>query len=191
MTQRARVRRSRFLSVPCWERPPRPLCCPRRRSTTTLFTKPFPDSQLPAGYTGAKVTIDKPDKIDLKRKLVGRVLVEEGGGQSAIMYTVYETAPDAAYAITHPIFDKSGDFRVMGRAPGFGKQSRLIVGSITGKNVFGKKVTNGVTGVSVLQGNVGVSGVSISYDNEDSGDIQAAMKMLRAGIKHLRLVRGS
>lgn len=155
-----------------------------------LFTKPFPDSQLPAGYSGAKVTLQNPDKSDRKRKQIGQVIVSMSDDQNVIFYSVYETTAAAAYALTHPIFDKNTDATVVGRVPGFGKQSRLIVGSITGKNVFGKEVTNGVTVVSVLQGNVGVSGASVSYDNEDSGDIQAAMKMLRAGIKHLRLVRG-
>jgi hypothetical protein len=65
----------------------------------------------------------------------------------------------------------------------------MINQSITGKNVFGKKVTNGVTFLGFTSKNVIVSAATISTDNTESGDIPGTIRLGRYALKHLQALR--
>jgi hypothetical protein len=85
-----------------------------------------------------------------------------------IVYYVFPTAADARNDLAHPSLS-GGDFHVIGKVAGYSIPSEMAAGSISGKNAFGKDVTNGVTGAFVAKGNVIVGGVTVSVDNAESG----------------------
>jgi hypothetical protein len=58
--------------------------------------------------------------------------------------------------------------------------------SVTGKNAFGKTVTNGVTDFAFTLKNVIVQAITRSTDNADSGDIPGAIRLGRFGLRHLQ-----
>ena len=76
-----------------------------------------------------------------------------------------------------------------GGVPGFSKlPGHMYAGSITGKNAFGKTITDGVTVVAVVQGSVLVEAFTDSADSTDSGNIPAAISLLHSALKHLAKV---
>ena len=142
---------------------------------------PFLKSELPANlrYATPKVTLSKPERA------LGVVNVEAGDG--AIVYAVYPTKAAAAKRLAEW---KSGDgFKLLGRVPGYGAQSKMLVGSMTGENVFGKKVTNGVTYLIVVRGPVLVLSMSTSTTSIASGDLTDARALLSSGVRHLARVQ--
>lgn len=158
-----------------------------------LLTSPFPDSALPSGFSSAKIGVSALDATDRKFHVVGAVQVEING-------------PDVGYAIVYGVHDNPRNalagFRngsrkcgthvdgctIVGKIPGYKIPSVIATGSLHGKNAFGKDVTNGVTIMAVSAGSVNVQAISLSADNEASGDFVAARKLLAAGLAHLRLV---
>lgn len=149
---------------------------------------------LPDGFYGTgKVTLgDKPDR----KGWVTSVDVEVSGPDALDQFSfdVYDTVGSALYVLTHPRLNRSEDgvsskARVIGRAPGWGKQSVMMVGTVTGENVFGKKVKNGFTILAVLRGNVLVTVVTTSTSSETSGNVTSARQLLAYAVKQLDRVR--
>jgi hypothetical protein len=155
---------------------------------TRLLTSSYPDSQLPDGFSSAKVGLMQPSDRARKYHVVGEVEVGVDGPDvgDAIVYYVFPAAADARGDLAHPSL--SGDFRVIGKVPGYSVPSVMAAGSVTGNNAFGKKVTNGITGLFVLRGNVIVGAVTASGDHTDSGNVPAALALLRSALKHLQAV---
>lgn len=142
---------------------------------------------LPKGFSEPKVSLEKPSR----KGQVGVVVVEVTGPDptNLIRFSVYRTQAFAASALRDPKWGKG--FELVGRAPGWGKESVMVIGSITGKNLFGQTVTNGVTLLAVLRGNVIVQAVSTSGSNPESGDVLTARRLLAYAVRHLDSVRRS
>jgi hypothetical protein len=155
---------------------------------TRLLTTPFPDSQLPQGFTSARVGSIRPNSQALKYHVVGEVAVMVTGPDAAdgIIFEVFPTPADARDDLAHPAL--KGDEHLLGRVPGYSLPGDMIAGSISGNTASGKPVTSGITYVSVAQGNVLVNGASVSADNTDSGNAPAALALLRSALKHLQIV---
>jgi hypothetical protein len=155
---------------------------------TRLLTTPFPDSQLPQGFTSAKVGYVRPNSQALKYHIVGEVAVMVTGPDAVdgIIFEIFPTAADARSDLANPAL--KGDEHLIGRVPGYALPGDMIAGSVSGNNASGKPVTNGITYVSVAQANVLVAGVSVSADNTESGNVPAALALLRSALKHLQMV---
>jgi len=154
---------------------------------TALLTTKF--GALPAGHYSAKVGTDTLDDRDTKHHAIGRVLVTIDS-DSGVEYSVFPTWQDARDRFNEkPKAPSGGKITVVGKVPGFRIQSVWINGSITGKNVFGKTVTNGATLMCARSDIVIVCADTTSTDNEQSGDVPGTIKLLRAGLAHLNAVR--
>jgi hypothetical protein len=103
-----------------------------------------------------------------------------------IIFEVFPTAADARGDLAHPAL--KGDEHLIGRVPGYSLPGDMFAGSVSGHDVSGKPVRNGITYVSVAQGNVLVAGASVSADNTEGGNVPAALALLRAALKHLQMV---
>ena len=159
---------------------------PLAQLTNKLYAAPFRKTELPGGFYTAKVLLGEKAK-----NAVGRVNIVVDG-TDLIAYSIYPSPVTAAKRLSDPKLEGEGSekMRLVGSVPGWGKQSHMYVGSVSGENVFGKKVTNGVTMLMVLRGPVIVMAFSVSTESEQSGDMQDARKLLLAGVKHLDRVRG-
>ena len=59
----------------------------------------------------------------------------------------------------------------------FPTPSLIVNASITGNNLLGKKVTNGVTILGLVSGSVIVEAITTSTSNSDSGDIPGSIAL--------------
>jgi hypothetical protein len=156
---------------------------------TALLSADYPDRQLPPGFSGAKVSYEKPS--GKFKGQVGTALVEVTGPDvvNFVRYGVYTSSVLARKALHDPKAWKDNRGTLLGPAPGWGRDSVMVVGSVTGKNMLGKEVTNGYTVLAVLRGGVIVQAYSVSVDNKDSGNITSARKLLRSAVQHLDRVK--
>jgi hypothetical protein len=158
-----------------------------------LLTRPYPDSQLPSGFTSAKVGLSTPSKTGLRYHAVGEVTVAVDGPDpdDGLGFNVFPNHSDALGDLNHPTFTGQKVHIVPGGVPGYANlPGHMWTGSITGKNAFGKTITNGVTLVAVVRNNVLVQAATDSADNADSGNIPAALALIRSGLRHLSSVGG-
>jgi len=159
---------------------------------SALLTKPFPDSQLPSGFSSARVTMLTPSSGARRYHPVGEVAVAVDGPDpdDGFSYGIFTKHSDALSELNHPTFSSSEKLRIVpGGVPGFPKlPGHMWTGSVTGKNVLGKTITNGLTIVAVVQGNVIVDAFTGSADNMESGNVPAAIALLRSALKHLAKV---
>jgi hypothetical protein len=154
---------------------------------TRLLTTKF--SPMPNGYYSAKVGTDSLDGRDKKHHAIGRVLVTIDS-DVGVSYGVYQSWQDARDRFNEkPKTPSGGKITLVGKVPGFHVQSSWINGSITGKNAFGKTVTNGISVMCARSDIVVVCAITTSVDNEESGDVPETIKLLRAGLTHLNAVR--
>lgn len=158
---------------------------------TALLTTAYPDSQLPHGFSSAKVGLSQPSSNAKNYHVVGEVEVAVDGPDpdDGLSYYVFPDAASAQGDLTHPRPSSGEKIHNMGRVPGYSQPSTWVVGSITGKNAFGKTVTNGVTALAVREGNVLIAVYNDSSDNPDSGNMPAALALLKSAIKHLHAVQ--
>jgi hypothetical protein len=151
--------------------------------------------KVPSGFYDAKVGVDDLSKLDKRHHAVGAVLVTIGGAaDAAIYYTVFPTAADAKARLAEPHGSTSGDirlvsYRTMGRVPGFRRPCVWATMTIEGTNAFGKTVRNGVTAMGIARGNVVISTATISTDNEQSGDVPGALRLLKSALAHLSAIK--
>lgn len=152
-----------------------------------LLIRSFPDSQLPSGFFSAKVGLSKPSKNATKLHVVGEVEVDVDGPDvaDALLYVIFPTRSAALADLKHTQAPPGGKVAVEGKVPGYRIPSQWVVGSVTGNNAFGQKVTNGITGLFVVQQNVLIGAVTVSSDNTDSGNTPGALALLKAGLRHL------
>lgn len=148
---------------------------------------------LPSGFYSAEVGTDDLDAKDKRHHAIGAVIVTVGG-EAAISYVVYPTKEDVAQRFREkPSTDDSQvkSFRVVGKVPSYWyTRSQWINATLEGKNAFGKTVRNGATIVVVQRRNVIVTALTISTDNEQSGDVPGALRLLKAGIAHVDRLAG-
>ena len=158
---------------------------------TKLLKTPYAKSELPAGFTSATISKTAPSKNSTKYHATGLVGVQYFGGPDVadvVIYYVFPTAADAHGDLTHP--DTSGsDSHPVGKVPGTSEPSLLLNGSITGKNSAGKTVTNGVTGAAAQSGTVIVAAPTVSVAKTTSGNLSAAVALLKSALAHLAAVQ--
>lgn len=153
---------------------------------TKILTSTLPTSALPAGFSGAKTTYQPMSARGRAHHEIGEVafVIDGPDPNDTLSFEVFPNAADALGAL-HAVVMPPGD-HVIGTVPGF-PNSVLVTGSITGKNLLGKTVTDGLTDVLVIDGNVGVQIITDST-NPGSGDISAALALLHTGVKYLTAV---
>lgn len=153
-----------------------------------LLTSKF--APVPDGFYSPSVGTDDLDKRDKKHHAVGRVLVTFSGGDAGADYGIFPTLRDANERWREPPQAPPGSkIKVVGKVPGFSIPTEWINGSVTGKNAFGKTVTNGLTSMCALSRVVMVCVVTTSVDNSTSGDVPGSITLLKASLKHLDAVR--
>jgi hypothetical protein len=151
---------------------------------TTAF-KPIPD-----GFYSPSVGTDDLDGRDKKHHALGRVLVTFSGGDSGTDYAIFPTLDDANRRWHEPVQAPSGStIKIVGKVPGFSIPTEWVNGKVSGKNAFGAKVTNGLTSMCALSRVVMVCVVTTSTDNDTSGDVPGAIKLLKASLVHLTALR--
>ncbi len=156
---------------------------------TALLTTAYPDSQLPSGFSSAKVSLEQPSSKAKGHHVVGEVGVAVDGPDpdDAIFYAVFPNPSDARADLSGA--KPPGSVHVQGKVPGYKLPSIWFTGSITGKNAFGKTVTNGITVLAVADGSVLVGVVTDSADTIDSGNVPAALALLKSARRHLHAVQ--
>ncbi len=155
---------------------------------TALLTTAYPDSQLPSGFFSAKVSLSSPSSRAKSHHVVGEVQVAMDGPDviDAIFYEVFPNSADAHADLNGPSL--SGHGHIVGKVPGYRLPSQWITGSISGKNAFGKTVTNGLTAMAVQEGSVLVVASTASSDSTDSGNVPPTLALLKSGIRHLQRI---
>lgn len=153
-----------------------------------LLTTPFADASLPSGFTGAKTGVYSVSSTGKKHHEIGGVEIDLNDGDAAIIYLVFPTHADAVGDWKDANLKKHAKTSVPAPAP-FPWPALIANMSITGKNVFGKTVTNGATDLAFTSKNVIVQALTISTDNTDSGDITGSIKLGRSALKHLQALR--
>jgi len=159
---------------------------------TALLTTAYPDSQLPSGFSSAKISLQTPGKNATHYHAVGEVAVEVLGPDpnDGIGYVVFANNADALGDLNHPTLSTSGaKIRIVpGGVPGLKLPGHMWTGALTGTNGLGKKITDGLTLVAVVDHGVLVDAYTDSASNTESGNIPAAIALLRSAIRHLNAV---
>lgn len=179
------MKRSTFIAIACL------MFTGTAAARTSLYQALLTSSfqPVPAGFYNAQVGADALDARDKAHHAVGRVIVTFGS-DAAVQYGVFPGWTQAAARFSDKLVVPHGTtVHLVGRVPGYRKPSRWLNGTITGKNAFGKTVTNGLTQMCVRSSEVIVCSVTISTDSDASGDIPAALRLLKAGLGHLQVVR--
>ena len=150
---------------------------------TALLTAPYPDSQLPAGFSSAKVSVKKPNVRAGSQHVVGEVQVAVRGSDvhDCIFYFTFVTAGDARAQLSN-IFVVG--VRTVGKVPGY----RLPSNWKTGSRANAKY---GTTIMAVQDGRTLIVAVTISAHNKTSGNVPSTLALLRSGIKHLQRIEAT
>jgi len=154
-----------------------------------LLNTKVDDSELPPGFSSAKVGDSQLSDHAKSAHAVGAVEVDVNGSDAAdaFAYTIFPSVADATkdwdHGKPHPV---SGvKITATQVPPGFAYPAVEANGSITGTNAFGQTVTNGASNCAALVGQVVVSGITASTDNTDGGNVPVACELLKAAIAHL------
>jgi len=155
-----------------------------------LLTTPIKPSQLPSGFYSASPGIGSPSKNSKSHHIVGEVDENVDSGDAAIIYEVF---PSRAMAVADwnagkPNFKKEAKSQ-MAAPSKFPWPAIILNGSVTGKNAFGKTVTNGITNLAFTSQNVIVEAATISTSNTQSGDIPGAIQLGQFALQHLNALR--
>jgi hypothetical protein len=157
---------------------------------TALLTTSYRDSELSSDFSAAKVSLLKPTNHAKSHHVVGEVEVDLNGPDpgDAILYAVFPSAHDARADLAQKPVNGG---HLVGKVPGYKIPSALYAGTVSGKNAFGQSVKNGVTAAGVVKGSVLVAALTSSADNPDSGNVPAALALLRSGLRHLSRVEAA
>jgi hypothetical protein len=155
-----------------------------------LLTTPINASQLPSGFFSASPGIGEPSSNSKSHHIVGEVDVDVDSGDAAIIYEVFPSRASAVadWNASKPSFKKVAK-STMAAPSTFPWPAIILNGSITGKNAFGKTVTNGITTLAFTSHNVIVEAATISTSNTQSGDIPGAIQLGHFALKHLNALR--
>jgi hypothetical protein len=156
---------------------------------TALLTTAIPSGSLPGAfkYDDAKIGTSEASKRAKSHHVIGEVEIDIGS-DAVVEYLVFPSRADAVA--------EWKDANLKGQAkttlpapPKFPWPAVIANSAITGKNVFGKKVKNGVTIFAFTSKNVIVEALTISTDNETSGDIPGAISLGTYALTHLNALR--
>jgi hypothetical protein len=159
-------------------------------SPKTLYealAKAYPDSQLPAGFSSAKVTRAGVSPTAHRHHAVGEVGVAVKGPDPGdfIFYVIFSTPAEAGIDLADARL--GGREHRIGKVPGYKLPSSWYTGSDTRQNAQGRKVTHGLTGMFVADGSVLVAVVTDST-HKGSGNVPAALALLKSALGHLHRV---
>jgi hypothetical protein len=154
-----------------------------------LLTTPIPPSQLPSGYHSARVGVSSLSNNAKAHHVVGEVEVDIDS-DAVIVYEVFRTRADAIadWNAARPALKKKSKSQVAA-PPRFPWPAIIANSTITGKNLLGQTVKNGVTALNFTSRNVIVQAGTISTTNVDSGDIPGAVRLGDFALKHLDALR--
>jgi len=142
----------------------------------------YPRTQLPAGYTSAKVgNTGKLAGPSPGHTLLGTVgfAVQGPNADGLVYYSVYPNANDARAIETDPILDPG--MRIIERSvPGFKLPGLTLTIPTTGTNSHGKTVAVTLTVASVAQGNVVAIGATV-----DQANSHVERPLLQSAVRHL------
>lgn len=162
-----------------------------KRLYRALLTTAYPGSQLPIGFFSTKVSPSAASKQARTYHVVGEVQVAVNGPDPAdeIFYYVFPNATDARGDLAHTKLVENLHLTPV-RMPSYPTlPSHMYAGSITGQNGFGTKVTYGFTVAFVAKGNLIVGAFTDSADNTESGNVPAALDLLKAALRHLTILQ--
>jgi hypothetical protein len=153
-----------------------------------LSTARYPHSQLPAGYTSAKVArvsvfVGAPEKYGLLG--VVTITADRPGIQGLIYYSVHSTPADARASVNHPGLGANGRI-VARRVPGFSSLPGILIsGTVTVTTSLGGSFTRQLTAAGVGERNVVVLAATIGH-----GAHESELPLLRSAVRHLQAVEG-
>jgi hypothetical protein len=158
-------------------------------SPKTLYAalaKAYPDSELPAGFSAAKVTRATISVTALRHRAVGEVAVAVKGPDPGdfVFYVIFPKHADALADLADARL--GGQEHRVGKVPGYKLPSSWYAGTYT-QTTKGKKVTHGLTGMFVVDGSVLVVVVTDSV-KKGSGNVPAALALLKSSLTHLHRV---
>jgi hypothetical protein len=156
-----------------------------------LVTTAYPDSQLPSGSSSAKVSVFTPSGRARKYHVVGDVYVTISGPDpdDGILYLVFANRANAARDFSGAT--PNGKGHKVGKVPGYSIPSAWFTGSIPRKNAVGKSVTYGITAMTVQDGSVVVAATTDSSGSMESGNVPAALALLKSALRHLHAVESA
>jgi hypothetical protein len=161
-----------------------------------LLTRPYPDSQLPNRFSSARVGITAAIKATQSHQVVGEVgvVVDGPDPNDSIDYGVFASARDARADIRNAAPSGSGIrlHIVPGGVPGFTHlPGHIWTGFVTGENALGHTVTYGATIVVVAKTNVLIVASTTSAHKTRTGNLRAALALLRSGLRHLSRIEAT
>ncbi len=144
---------------------------------------------MPSGFYSAKTGVSTPSSRAKHHHVVGKVEIDIDSGDAGIIYLVFPSHADALADWNETDVGHQHGVKSQLAAPGFPTPALIVNSSFTGNNVFGKKVTNGVSTLVFVTANVIVDAVTISTSNTDSGDVPATVELGKLALRHLRSVQ--
>ncbi|HUK97429.1 MAG TPA: hypothetical protein VLV46_07205 [Gaiellaceae bacterium] len=154
-----------------------------------LLATSIPASQLPSGYHSATVRVSSLSQNAKAHRVVGEVEVDIDS-DAVIVYEVFPTRADAIadWNAARAALKKKSKSEVAA-PPRFPWPAIIANSTITGKNLLGQTVTNGVTALNFTSRNVIVQAGTISTTNVDRGDVPGAIRLADFALKHLDAMR--
>jgi hypothetical protein len=149
----------------------------------------IPESELPHGFYSAKTGLSTPSSRAKHHHVVGEVEIDIDSGDARIIYIVFPGHADALADWNDADIGHQHGVKSQLAAPGFPTPALIVNSSITGNNVLGKKVTNGVSSLVFVTANVIVDAITTSTSNTDSGDVPATVELGKLALRHLRAVQ--
>ena len=157
------------------------------KTLLTALAKAYPDSQLPSGFSSAKVSRANPSSAAVRHHAVGEVAIAVKGPDPGdfIFYVIFSKPAEAGIDLAEARL--GGTSHRVGKVPGYKLPSSWYTGSDTSKNAQGKTVTHGLTGMFVADGSVLVAVVTDST-HKGSGNVPAARALLKSALARLHRV---
>lgn len=161
----------------------RPAGTPRTPAEVVQALKsPFPPTLIPNGFSDPRVVESEPGDSAKQFKAVGQVVVAFRGPEDtdSIVYIVFPTNDDARRYHDAPDAGRiTGSFRPTG------------ISDPATCQTFTSREDEGGSICFVRVDNVEVVGVSLLEDDLTKGDNESALALARAGVQHLKALRGN
>ena len=153
-----------------------------------LLTSSIPDSQLTHRFYSASTGAGAPSSSAKRHRAVGEVDIDLDGGDAEIIYVVFSLRKDALadWKGANPAHQSGIKSHLP--APGFPAPAIIVNGSVTRKDMFDKKVTNGFSELAFVAGSVIVKAVTRSTASTANGDVPGTFVLGKLALRHLREV---
>jgi len=158
------------------------------KTLLAALAKAYPTSQLPRGFSAARVSRGIASLAALNHHAFGEIAITIKGPDPSdfIFYVVFGKQVDARADLADARL--GGHSHLVGKVPGYTKSlSRWFTGSETRQNAQKKNVTRGLTGMFVVDGTVLVAVVTDSK-HKGSGNVPGALALLKSALGHLHAV---